>query len=100
MSDDDKKNRRLVRNMSINKHFLSHKDREKLQCQLYEGDGRNCHYCGIEEEDFLKIWRKFYKSRGQKLEIEHKDNNRKDFSLENLVLACALCNCAKSNKLT
>lgn len=34
------------------------------------------------------------------MEVDHKDNNKQNDSQDNLVLACALCNCAKSNKLT
>jgi 5-methylcytosine-specific restriction endonuclease McrA len=81
---------------------LSDKDKKKLRYQLYERDGKKCHYCGIEEEDFPKIWGdKFYGGikRGQILEIDRKDNNR-GYSLENSVLACALCNMAKSDKFT
>jgi len=82
---------------------LSVKDKEKLRFQLYERDGRKCHYCGIEEEDFCKIWGEtFYGGvkRGRRLEIDHKNNDRRQNHLENLVLACSLCNMAKSDKFT
>jgi hypothetical protein len=36
---------------------LNSKDKKKLRSQLYERDGRRCHYCGIEGADFPKIWR-------------------------------------------
>lgn len=59
-----------------------------------------CHYCEIEEEDFQVIWGyKFYGRgyRGRTLEIEHKNGNKQDWRKENLVLACALCNMAKTD---
>lgn len=68
--------------------------------KLYTRDGEKCHYCGIEEGDFLDIWEgPFYKTRGFRLEVDHKDSSKGD-EIENCVLACALCNCAKSNKLS
>ena len=73
--------------------------KEKLRLKLYKRDGKNCHYCGIKEEDFISIWGKFYKMRGERLELERTDNN-KGYSEKNCVLACAICNNAKSNKFT
>ena len=74
-------------------------DRKGLREQLCKRDGTKCHYCDIEEKDFCKIWGAFCKTRGRRLEVDHKDNGKGD-GLENYVLACALCNCAKRNKLT
>ena len=73
----------------------------ELRNQLYERDGRTCHYCGIEENDFLKIWGEFYggKKRGGILEVDRKDNAR-GYEIDNCVLACAVCNNAKSDKFT
>ncbi len=74
--------------------------KEKLRLKLYERDGKNCHYCGIAEGDFIPIWKgKFYKNRGERLELERKDNE-KGYSKKNCVLACAICNNAKSDKFT
>jgi len=80
---------------------ISRKEKEELRLKLYKRDGRKCHYCGIKEGDFTRIWGKFYggKTRGKKLEIDHKDNN-KGYSEENCVLACPVCNNAKSDKFT
>jgi 5-methylcytosine-specific restriction endonuclease McrA len=78
------------------------KEKEKLREQLYKRDGTKCHYCGIEEKEFTSIWeKKFYGSgrRGQRLEIDRKDNKH-GYTMENSVLACALCNMAKSDFLT
>ena len=80
--------------------------KEKLRLKLYERDGKNCHYCKIKEGDFIPIWGKFYEKKGERkggrgkiLELERKDNE-KGYSEENCVLACAICNNAKSNKFT
>ena len=78
--------------MPIKKH--------ELRAQLYNRDGTRCHYCGIEEKDFFSIWGEFYggKKRGSILEVDRKDNSQ-GYEIENCVLACALCNNAKSDKL-
>ena len=88
------------------------KMKKELLDKLYERDGPKCHYCGIQEEDFLKLWGEFYglQYRGRRLEIERtktvviKGNNIKKidlkYTLKNCVLACALCNMAKSDMFT
>jgi 5-methylcytosine-specific restriction endonuclease McrA len=74
--------------------------RQDLRNKLYERDGRKCHYCGIEELDFTKLWGKFYGGRKrEKLEIDRKDN-RPEYDIEYCVLACPICNNAKSDKFT
>ena len=80
---------------------ISKKRKENLRDKLYKRDGRKCHYCRIKEESFIWIWGPFYggKIRGKKLEIDRKDN-QKGYSEENCVLACAICNNAKSDKFT
>jgi len=88
----------------------------ELRDNLYERDGHVCYYCGIHERDFMKLWgRAFYGTgkRGRRLEIDHKDAvvredkviRQKDKAelkdtAESCVLACALCNMAKSNMFT
>ncbi len=51
------------------------KKRRELLDKLYKRDGHICHYCRIQEGDFLGLWGKFYglPYRGRRLEIEHKD---------------------------
>lgn len=84
----------------------------ELLNKLYKRDGHVCHYCRIQEEDFLGLWGEFYGGpyRGGRLEVEHKDAvvikgnyivkmDRED-TPEKCVLACALCNMAKSNMFT
>jgi hypothetical protein len=78
---------------------LDQRDKKALREQLYKTYGTKCHYCGIEEKDIQVLWNKFYGSysRSRHLEIEHKNGNHKDFTPENLTLACCVCNCAKSD---
>ena len=73
----------------------------ELRKRLYDRDGKTCYYCGIKESDFVTIWGNFYggKKRGSTLEVDRKDNNR-GYEIDNCVLACALCNNAKSDKFT
>jgi len=80
---------------------ISSKEQKELRNRLYERDGERCHYCRIEEGDFIEIWGKFYgrEKRGKKLELERKDN-AKGYSEENCVLSCSICNNAKSDKFT
>jgi hypothetical protein len=77
-------------------------NKEELLKELYSRDGRKCHYCEIEETDFRKVWgTKFYggNTRGGRLEVDRKDNEG-IYEISNCVLACALCNMAKSNIFT
>lgn len=80
---------------------INREEKDKLQDKLYERDGNKCYYCGIKEKDFIPIWGGFYggKTRGKKLEVDRRDN-KKGYTLENCVLACSLCNNAKSDKFT
>ena len=86
--------------------------KKEILNKLYERDGHMCHYCGIQEGDFLGLWGEFYglPYRGRRLEVERKETvvikgndivkMKREYSLENCVLACALCNMAKSNMFT
>ena len=73
--------------------------KKELRQQLYDRDGKTCDYCKINEGDFLTIWGPFYggKTRGGVLEVDRKDNAR-GYEIDNCVLACAICNNAKSDK--
>lgn len=73
--------------------------KEKLRQKLYSRDGKCCYYCEIKEEDFIPTWGVFYKGRGKRLELERKDSE-KGYNTLNCILACAICNNAKSNKFT
>lgn len=86
----------------VRKFKLTSKEKKHLRNQLYERAGRKCHYCGVAEDEFGRIWGKqFYggNKRGQILEIDRKDNNL-GYDIVNCVLACAICNMAKSDKFT
>jgi hypothetical protein len=93
------------------------KNSRQLLDELYKRDKDKhvCHYCGIQEGDFPHVWGTFYglPYRGRRLEIDHKDAVAKDDrkirkrkkaqledTAESCVLACALCNMAKSNMFT
>ena len=79
---------------------INKKEKDKLRNRLYKRDGKECYYCEIKEEDFIQIWGKFYGgNRGQKLEVDRRDNE-KGYTLENCVLSCSICNNAKSDKFT
>ena len=73
--------------------------KNELWNRLYERDRVKCHYCGIEEKDFVPIWGESYggKKHGSTLEVDRKDN-RRGYEIENCVLAYAVCNNAKSDK--
>ena len=85
---------------------------KKLLRKLYDRDRHICHYCKIKEEDFLGVWGEFYGQpyRGKRIEIDRKDTvviqgNEiekfdQEYTLENCVLACALCNMSKSDMFT
>jgi 5-methylcytosine-specific restriction endonuclease McrA len=89
-----------VAEMTVSYSKLSKKDKKNLRKQLHGRDGTKCHYCGIEEGEFTKIWNKpIYKIGTRKrLEVEHKDGDDTHNSPENLVLACPICNIAKSDQ--
>jgi len=71
-------------------------NRNDLRVALRRRDGTKCHYCSIEEKD-IPIWGKIYGGKTRKrLEVEHKDSSQGD-TLQNCVLACPVCNIAKSN---
>lgn len=92
----------LVTGEMAMKYKLSSREKELLRNQLYQRDGKTCHYCGIVEDEFNTIWGDtFYGGvkRGRKLEIDRKDNTS-DYDTANCVLACAICNMAKSDKFT
>ena len=76
----------------------------------FESQGKKCGYCGISTEELEKITvirakdgknnltlnGKTKRSKGT-LEIERTDSKEKIYKFSNLILACPLCNNAKSN---
>ncbi|MDQ7058626.1 MAG: hypothetical protein Q9N62_09350 [Ghiorsea sp.] len=73
----------------------------------YKGQGQACRYCGISQDELYKL---FSKDKNKKLplndavkrssgtlEIERRDSESNEYNAENCILACPLCNNAKSN---
>lgn len=90
----DKRKRRVLR-------ALTSKKKEELRNQVYERDGTKCHYCGVERRDFIKVWGELFcgaGKRGQKPEEDRRDSSQ-EYDIANCVLACALCNMAKGDRL-
>jgi 5-methylcytosine-specific restriction endonuclease McrA len=92
---------RRSRKVFIRDKILKERDKEK--------DGTiHCHYCNIDENDIEKCWEPIYAKNGKSsrrvLEVEHKNpkdkNGNKNNHLENLVLACPICNIAKSDQFS
>ena len=85
------------------KHFkLSASEKRRLKNDLSNRHGRNCHYCGLPEDDFRKVWGgPFYGGfkRGRVLEIDRTVNSI-GYEIDNCVLACAICNMSKSDKFS
>jgi len=81
---------------------LSSTEKRQLRSELYKRDGKQCHYCGIPEDEFYQIWSgPFYGGfkRGHRLEIDRKTNSL-GYDIKNCVLACSICNMAKSDKFS
>ena len=81
---------------------LSSAEKTQLRNELYRRDGKQCHYCGILEDEFCQIWgRPFYGGfkRGRRLEVDRKTNGL-GYDIENCVSACPICNMAKSDKFS
>jgi len=79
---------------------------------LYSHGEHVCPYCRIPEGEFSGIWGEFYglPYRGKRLEIDRKEavvihgneivKPKTEYTPDNCVLACALCNMSKSNMFT
>lgn len=81
---------------------LSSTGKRQLRNELYKRGGKRCHYCGISEDEFYQVWGgPFYGGfkRGHRLEIDRKVNSL-GYDIENCVLACSVCNMAKSDKFS
>ena len=59
--------------------------------RIFERDHYKCHYCGITQEEHFKIME-------GRLTIDRLDSE-KDYSIDNSVLACYMCNQIKGNIL-
>jgi len=72
----------------------------------YKEQKQECEYCGITQEELSRLFDKEKrvlplndkeKRASGTLEIERKDSINNKYSTENIILACPLCNNAKSN---
>ena len=82
--------------MFFNNYMTTKKKRE-----LLDGVPKVCAYCGISEDDcrdFFKKNPKFSRGghRGLSLEVDRIDSS-KDYTKDNVVWACYVCNNSKSN---
>ena len=74
--------------------------------EWYEKQPKKCFYCGIEEEKLKKIFDvengilHTKRNRGSVLELERKDAKNNEYSPENCVMACYLCNNHKSDLIS
>jgi len=71
---------------------INARKKEQLRKELYQRDGRQSHYCRIEEKDVIAIWGKFYGigKRGKCLELDRKDSS-KGYSVCLILLHMQLC---------
>ena len=67
----------------------------------YSSQEQKCHYCGTSQDELKRLFDKgavSSKKFGSTLHIERKNAN-KGYDTQNCVLACALCNNAKSDMI-
>lgn len=86
------------REIQDRKHF-----REQFYYKDQEKEKRECHYCHITEKQLELLAKKkrintkrLYR-RGKTMEVDKRDPNG-EYNLENIVLACYMCNNAKSDE--
>lgn len=76
----------------------------KVMYKWYKNQDRKCYYCGTEEWVVADLFENKIldtkRSRGKSLEIERKNSISNDYSIENCVLACHICNNTKSDFIT
>lgn len=74
--------------------------------EWYEQQPKSCSYCGIEEEKLQEIFDfengilQTKRGRGRVLELERRDAINNEYSPENCVMACYLCNNHKSDLIS
>ena len=61
--------------------------------EWYEKQEKICVYCGTKENTAFRCW------KSGRFQIDRKDNN-KSYQLENMALACSICNFIKGNYFT
>jgi len=74
--------------------------------EWYEKQPKKCAYCGIEEEKLQKIFNvekgnlHTKRNRGRVLELERENAKNNEYSPENCVMVCYLCNNHKSDLIS
>lgn len=66
--------------------------------EWYNKQPRYCAYCDIPEEK-TPVWKKMFNHRSTKLSVDRK-NGLGDYTIDNIVLCCYLCNTIKNNVLS
>lgn len=92
------------KNAYWSKRLWSMKKRSRIkgmECQLSVKDLRDifipktCFYCGVNQDIYLAYWKKYGKFN-RRFSFDRKDN-KKGYTINNVVLACLLCNVIKSS---
>lgn len=74
--------------------------------EWFANQGKECAYCGIEEFKLQKLFDKesgsliTKRGRGRTLELERRDSESNEYSPENCVLVCYVCNNHKSDLIS
>lgn len=105
-----------VRNKFTNKRVEDNNNDFKVFFDWYKQESKKgtCGYCGISQEELNIIFKKEKilplkrlspstnkrKRSSGSLEIERKDSEGNSYHISNLILACPLCNNAKSNLIS
>jgi hypothetical protein len=102
-----KKSNQLYSNKKNTEEFSEFRNLGKRAFfEWYRAQPRKCAYCGIEETKLEKLFDKetgilgTKRGRGRTLELERRNTVTNEYSKENCVLACYLCNNHKSDLIT
>ena len=94
---------RKYKNKRLFNGYLRGRRRELLCTQdefvkWYEAQPKVCAYCGISEDKLMSL-PDVYNRNLTRLSVDAIDNN-KDYSIDNIILACRRCNAVKSDFFT
>ncbi len=91
--------------MASRYYNLKAKNREKFQISIedfyswYDHEPKECFYCGIPSDLLKNVKQYTHKKSNNLFTIDRKEPNG-NYEIENMVLACPLCNLIKSNLFT
>lgn len=80
---------------------IVHREKHKLYftrnefIEWWNSHPKICSYCGITQEEFANF-QDHYRMKIRRMTIDRKDNN-KEYTLDNIVMACHRCNSIKSD---